>query len=267
MSEQDVQTLSGPGDARALKKAAINIAKGTDPAEHKLLQEKLGTTSFLNKLDDETAYQKTYRSLRLSKIFKTLMDNDAPVAKDSLLALIPLPDYQDEVLRMQLLVHGLATVKPSPPEAVAYWDAKSQPGSPLTFDVAEAIHVNQSLPALELLETKTHDPRHDEDLKTAWMQQLLLPIRNDVPLLECHERLVHSGLSEPLKISIVEVLFDYKPDEWYRDCEVPEPPPRDDASQEARESLGRIGRYALNSLPLEPKLSEKVEKELDDIGQ
>jgi hypothetical protein len=49
---------------------------------------------------------------------------------------------------------------------------------------------------------------------------------------------------------LVEVLFDYRPDEWYRSEMPPVPPPRELVSEKARAVLRRIGEYALQNLEL-----------------
>lgn len=266
MSEDAAATLNSSSDPRELKKAAIELAKSEEPKDHGVLVQHLAAQAFLDKLDTKDAYEGTYTGLRLARVIKTVMDNKAPSTDEVLLKLIGARGYQGHVLRMQLLVHALAVVKPSPPSAVAYWDEKSHHESPLAFDVAEALCANQSKPALELLETKFADSKHDKHHRIAWMRQIILPIRNDAPLLECCQSMVTGSLAEELRPSLVEALFDYKPDEWYRDCDPPEAPPRSEATRRAKQHLKSIGQYALDNVTLTDEQKDAVETGLDEVG-
>jgi hypothetical protein len=126
----------------------------------------------------------------------------------------------------------------------------SEPKDPLFPDVVAALCVNQSDPALALLERKLADPSHDARLKVFLMRKYILPRRNEEPLLLACERMVTKSLPADLRPALVEALFDYRPEEWYRGDDPPKPPPRSEASPGARKVLDRIGRYALKNLKL-----------------
>lgn len=97
------------------------------------------------------------------------------------------------------------------------------------------------------------------------MQDPILVHRNDVPALRLCDSLLRGALEIGLSASLVEALFDYKPDAWYLECEPPAPPPRSAASQEARELLRRIGDYALASVELEPEQRSVVRDVLESL--
>ena len=170
-------------------------------------------------------------------------------------------------MRMILLVRSLAVVRPSPPDAVRYWDGKSAPGSPLAQDVVEALCVNQSDPALELLERKFADPGHASNLKVFWMRKLILPRRNDLPLLSSCERMMTKSLAPDLRPALVEALFDYQPSKWYRGCDPPKPPPRTAVSEPGKRIFRKIGEDALRTLPLTEEQKRGVRAGLIELGR
>lgn len=266
MNEEDIATLRESEDGRAIKKVAIAAAGGESEADHQLLAGCLASEEFLHRLDGLEDYHGTEMRLRLARVMKTLMDNRRPSTDAVLLSLIDAGEYQSNVLRMQLLIRALAVVRPAPPAAIAYWDRMSEPDGPLAQSVIAALCVNQSPPAMALLERKLSDPEHEDHLKLVWMRNEMLPHRDDVPLLETSERLAADRLPPELGVRLVEMLFDYQPAEWYRACEPPAPPDRASASAPARVILHRIGRRAVETLPLGPELESQVENELEMLA-
>ena len=207
-----------------------------------------------------------YTNLRVGQVVNTLAENRRPATDKVLISLIEAKDYQANFLRIQILIHALAAIRPSPPAAIIYWDKMSVAGSLVTFDVIEALVANQSPPAMGLFEKKLADPKHETDDKAAWMRQIVLPKRNDEPLLNSCERVLKgNGLSPEVQVYVVEGLFDYKPDEWYRGCDPLKPPVRSLASRPAKDTMIRIGEYALASVKLPGDLRLKVEAALREV--
>jgi hypothetical protein len=268
MTEPDAsRVLATSRDRRELKNAALLLASSDSPADLEILGRYLASGEFLARLDGPEEYQGSTSSLRLSRVMETLAENRIPSADGVLSGLIGAPSFQGHVLRMILLVRSLAVVRPSPPEAVRYWDGKSAPGSPLAQDVVEALCVNQSDPALELLERKFADPGHASNLKVFWMRKLILPRRNDLPLLSSCERMVTKSLAPDLRPALVEALFDYQPSKWYRGCEPPKPPPRTAASEPGKRIFRKIGEDALRTLPLTEEQKRGVRAGLIELGR
>ena len=268
MTEPDAsRVLATSRDRRELKNAALLLASSDSPGDLEVLGRYLASGEFLARLDGPEEYQGSTASLRLSRVMETLTENRTPSADAVLLGLIGAPEYQGHVLRMILLVNALAVVRPSPPEAVRYWDGKSAPGSPLAQDVVSALCVNRSEPALALLERIFADPGHAAGQKVFWMRSLILPRRNDVPLLSSCERMVTRSLPEDLRPALVEALFDYQPSKWYRGCEPPKPPPRAAASEPAKSIIRKIGEDALRTLSLTEGQKRSVRAGLIELGR
>ncbi|MFA6147119.1 MAG: hypothetical protein WC899_02790 [bacterium] len=266
MTDRDRNVLRESHDGRELKNAAISLAAGSSPEDHRLLLRYLSAADFLGRLDSPESYTRTYRDLRLGRVVQTLAENRCSSADEVLLGLIESADYQAHVLRMQLLLRALAAVRPSPPSAVAYWDRLSDPQSPIAGDVIEALVENQSEPALDLLERKFSDPAQDRENRILWMREFLLVRRNDEPLLSCCERMVTKSLPEDLKPELVDVLFDYKPGIWFMPELPPTPPARELAQENALKVLRRIGEYALQNVKLEVSQRRAVWRVVKEEG-
>jgi hypothetical protein len=253
-------------DGREIKNAAIALAASQSPEDHALLLNFLSSEDFLRKLDAPESYEGVYTDLRLGRVIDALVGNRVPSSDRVLLELIKSLGYQAHVLRIQILLRALVVVRPSPPAAIAYWDRLSNPESPILQDVIEALCENQSPPAMDLLERKFADPAQKPTKKIRWMQTSILVRRNDVPILICCERMVTKSLPPEGRPSLVEVLFDYRPHEWYMPEAPPEPPPREKASETARNLLRRIGDFALKNVDLTPTQEAAVKNTLDSLG-
>jgi hypothetical protein len=267
MHESAMEILRSSTDGRELKKAAIAVAAGESPEEHRLLLRKLSSGEFLGFLDPPEHYDGTWTDLRLGRVVDTLAENRCPSTDEVLVGLIGAADFQTHVLRMQILLRALAVVRPSPPQAIAYWDRLGDPQSPIVGDVIEALCINQSPPALDLLERKFADPAQDRDARILWMREFILVRRNDEPLLSCCERMMTKSLPVDLRPELVDVLFDYKPDKWFMPEAPPKPPSRELASENALEILRRIGEYALQNVTLEVSQRRAVWRVVKEEGE
>ncbi|HUO07103.1 MAG TPA: hypothetical protein VM008_02135 [Phycisphaerae bacterium] len=266
MKEEQKKILLTSKNATEVKRAAVAAAASDSDADIQMLGDLLATLEFLNRLDSAQDYRDTYTGLRLAQVVNTLADNRRPATDKVLLSLIDAKDYQANFLRIQILIHALAAIRPSPPAAIIYWDKMSVGGSLVAFDVVAALVENESAPAMSLFEKKLVDPKHDLNLKSAWLYQLVLPKRNDEPLLiACEHVLKGSAAGPEVQIFIVEALFDYKPETWYRGCSPVKPPVRLAATREAKDVMVSIGEYALANLKLAPDLKLKVEAALKEV--
>ncbi len=133
--------------------------------------------------------------------------------------------------------------------------------------LVESLCANQSEPALELLTRIVADPGHEEDLKAFWMYEQIMPRRNDLPLVAWCEKMFSGPLPEELKPALVESLYDYRPESWFRDCDPPKPPPRSLAEEPVKTILRRMGEKALKTLPLAEAQKRPVRSVLIELGK
>ncbi|MGK3963817.1 hypothetical protein WMF38_06520 [Sorangium sp. So ce118] len=266
MTADQVQVLSTSTDPKELVKAAIAAARSPEPAHHDLLKKHLESGEFLGRLDSEEDYrQAAGRRLRVSRVLEALAVNPLPSARSAFVALAANPVVLAEDERTIALLQASAAVRPAPPELAAFWDKHAQPDDGFTPTTVTVLIENGSPLALALFEKKMADPRHEEGDKIAWMRSRILPHRNDAPLLEACERLLQGGLPKHLRPALVEVLFDYRPGEWYRPASIHSPPDRRKAAPEALGVLRRIGERSLKSIPLSETQRKAVEATLEEI--
>lgn len=254
-------------EQRVLAGEALALARSVLPEDHSLLFQKLTSEEFLKKLDSEKAYQGPPNRLRLRHLLDTLSKNPTPSARSTLVALTQAPNFYKEPARADLLIIACAEVKPAPPEVIRFWDNHSKPNDGFTPLTIEAIVKNGSEPAIALLEKKMFDPKHEEEDKLDWMRSSILTHRNDLILLKGCERMVAGSLPDNLRIALIEVLFDYRPKEWYSPSVVFKAPDRRQATPEALAQLRKIGEFALKQMNLKDDLKEVIEKTLYEIKE
>ena len=259
MSEELIQTLSVSQDPKELVRAAVQLANSERRSDHDALLKSLQSESFLLRLNAEVEYQGDVRLLRVRRVIEALSANKAPSASDTLLALTRNPVYLKAGGRVDLLIEATEVIRPAPPELVAFWDKHCQPEDGFTPLTIKALLENRSKPALELFEKKMADPAHADEDKVIWMRIYLLPRRNHTPLLESCERLLKGGLPEPLRPDLVDVVFDYKPGEWYSPATGRNPPPLADYSVAARVQVRRLAKHVLENVQLTKQQKAAVE--------
>jgi hypothetical protein len=261
-STMQTQTLQ---ESRDLMLEATRLARSNEPADHASLLGKLQSEDFLKKLDGEKAYRGPARNLRLRPVLEALSKNPVPSARNALVTLAQTPSFYREPARADLLIKACAEVRPAPPEVIQFWDGHSQPDDGFTPLTVDALASNGSETAIALLEKKMADPRHGEEDKLDWMRSSILTHRDDFILLQGCERMLAGNLAPKLKVSLVEVLFDYRPAEWYRPSGVFGPPDRRLAGPPALAQLQKIGDYALKNMVMKERLRKAVSDALEEI--
>jgi hypothetical protein len=262
---KDLNILQTSTDPKLLTTTAVDFAASDQAAEQAALLRALNSRQFLDRLDSEKELiANPPKALRVAKIIKTLMDNPSPASKQTLLGLARGGDFILSDPRQFLLIRALVVIRPAPPEAVAFWDAQSQPDSIYAGTTIDALCDNGTEPAMALLERKLADPNHEEDARLSWMHTPILIHRNDLPLLQACLRMVTTSLPMELRPALVEALCDYKR-EWYLTCSPPKPPPRSLATRPAREVLRKICDEAKDHLNLDPGVRGAVDKTLVEL--
>ena len=265
--EKDLVSQSPSPEARAAQKKLLALACSEKPEDHVTLHRHLTDESFLEILDSEDAYEGPVRELRLARILKALIDNPSTPARESLLLITKSQIYLSHIARVSLLIDVWAEARPAPPDAVRFWDEHCQPDDAFSHRTIKMLVHNRSGPALELLGKKLATGAHEDQYKIYWMRSFMIEARNDPTMLEICERLITGTLSENLKPYLVEILFDYRPREWYRSVAPPNVPVRAQAPRESLLRLQTIGRYALKHVALTKTQREAAEKCLEEIDR
>lgn len=269
MDDKQIKILHRSTDPDEIRTAAQTLAASSNAEDHQALKHFLTDTTFLDRLDSPRDYQlRPAHRLRLGRVLDVLSRNPAASAKGVLVELTTKPPYNDDETpsRGDILISACATIRPAPPAVVAYWDRHAKPDDAYSPITIEAILENGSPPALALLEKKMADPGHDEESKTSWMRSSLLPRRNDLAVLRSCRRMLAGGLPEPLRAALVEVLFDYKPTEWYPPSSPVKRPARQLMADDAKTELRAIGEMVLEKVKLSEEQKLAVKAVLKELG-
>ncbi len=268
---EDPGILRDTEDPRQLTAAARLHAASPDPGDQQIVATQLDSTAFLDKLDPPVAYEVFEpHQLRAAGIVKALMQNPAPVARQTLLALTTSQGFLSRDALVVLLIRALAVDRPASAPTTTYWQQYLDPESVYATNVVDAIFENRSRPALDLFERAMNEPAHDDAYKYVWLRDMLLSRRNDPEVLACCERMViggtvDAGWHEP----ILEAVFDYDPT-WYLSCRKPRPPLRVLAPDPAKDILERLARHAIIETKMEfvnAELGPKIRLAMREIGR
>lgn len=266
---KDASILHYSQNPRELTDTACLFAASPDPADQQVLAEYLNSNEFLAKLDPPEAYQVFQpHQLRAAKIVRTLMDNNAPAARQTLIGLTTSQNFLSYDLLVVFLIRALAVDRPASKQTIAFWQKYLHPDSVYKDNVVEAIFENRSLPALELFEQVMNDPAQDEEYKYIWLRDPLLRRRNDPEVLACCERMVIRGtVDSSWHETILEAVFDYDPS-WYLSDPEPRPPLRIFAPEPSKVILEQLARHAIYKMKLSnPELALKIKMAMKEIGK
>lgn len=269
--KKDPNVLRDSQNPRELVDTARLFAGSPDATDQQVIGTHLGSTAFLDKLDPPAAYQLFEpHQLRAAGLVRTLMDNPAPTARQTLLGLTTSQGFLSYDALVVLLIRALVVDRPASPRTIAYWQQHLGAEAVYATNVVDAIFENRSRPALDLFERAMKDPAHEDEYKYVWLRDMLLRRRNDTEVLACCERMVIGAtVSAAWHEPILEAVFDYDPT-WYRTCRKPRPPLRVLAPDPSKAALKRLARHALVEKKMEfvnLELGPKIRLAMREIGR
>jgi len=263
MAHAPAEALRSEQDPKALLSAAVGLARSRDPKDQAALRDALLNRDFLERLDSREEYEDTGRKLRIALILDQLKRTGSP-ASDTIVALSQDAGFLAQPERIDALIEASSAVHPPPPPLVEFWSRHCRPGSSYQLGVVDALVENRSEPALELLERKMADPSFSDQDKLAWMRTSILLRRDHLSVLRSCGRMLNGPMHAPLKVRLVEVLFDYRL-EWYTPHGVCQPPDRVHIARSAADELRRIGEQVLRTMTLDPNTRAAVERTLKTL--
>ena len=264
MSDHANAVLSSSHDAKQVVAAALMLARSPEARDHRTLESSLSSEEVLLRLDSPEEYAETGRRLRLQRVLQALADNPAPSAKSVLVGLTRSHGFLEHPTRIEYLLRACAGIRPAPPEVVRFWDRFSQPDDGFSNVAMDGAVANGSAPAMQLLEQKLADDAQPEEDREHWIHCYILEHRIDPGVLAgCRRMLTDSSLAR-FHPMIIDVLFDYRPVEWFAPATVCKPPGRDQAGPEARQLLREIASQVA-AFSLTPEQKQAITKTLIEI--
>ncbi len=243
----------------------LKLAASTTPAEQKQLAAFLSAKDSLYQLDPREDHIKLpVHKLRLAQVYQAIKANTSAAMRDTLLTLARSGQPQDCDACDTLLINALASARPTPPEAIKFWESHSTPDSIQLKFTIDALCENGSAPAVALLEKRLLDAQIEPEQKIAWMHDAILRHRHNASLLAGLDRIL-TTLPKALRAPLVESLFDYRPNEWFRNDRNPPAPDTQPLTPEAKKLLQKIGATALKKVTLNANQRRAVTKSLAEL--
>lgn len=247
-----------PDKNTGLIQLLIAYAKSENPDLHLKFSK---TISELNVLDTLNPQKDFLQPLEI------LATNISASAQDTFISLTTNEVFLADDDRALALVRASQHIHTPSQQLVKFWDSYSQPDDGFTPITIKVLLANGNAEAISLLEKKFTDTTHDDAEKIAWMRMDILRHRNDLLVLQACQRLLEGKLAESLRSDLVDVLFDYKPQHWYRPAVHASPPELNTASQAALDALHTLAIYSLNRINLSQEQRTAVKKRLEEIDK
>lgn len=264
--ENDRKTLDSSKDPTELSLAGQRLASSADAQDLQFLRAKLGDAAFLDRLDRKELYEGGRNDLRLSKVMEALAKNQA--AHEQLVSLTSDKVFGAEFLRVDLLILALAKHTDPSKTVVDYWSGHFKADSAHMNIVAMALCENATTQAAALLEKGLRDETFIEADRVGWLRAYFIEHRNAPALLAMAQRVIKGEggqAREAIRMAMVDVVFDFRPTEWYTPHSTPKVPARALAKEEARKTLRATGEWAKGNLTLTPVRKLAVEKTLAEL--
>jgi hypothetical protein len=262
---QNIEVINKSQNSGDLAVAVVNLARSNDPNDHAFLAQVLQAAEFLSRLDSEQDYSQPRNFLRVASVLDALEKNTSPSARELLIDLMRSPVFTETPSRVELLIEISESIRPAPPEVVEFWNRHSDPDDVYMNILMHALVQNGSQPALDVFEQKIGDDRYPEKRRIWWLRKEIPPSCNKILVLDCCSRMLQGGMNSTLKVSLVEVLFDFQ-STWFRPSTPVTAAPLSSYGKAERNKLKTIGQYALQNLELPKTLKAALQDRLDELN-
>ena len=207
----DLELLRTAKDRNVLSAAAIRVASSGEEKALRTLAEQLTQTAFLERLDDTSLPPLARYNLR--RVFDALAAHPSPPVESLCLQLAADSRFASEPSRMTMILAALAPVKPmSEPAALLYTQTNRHghyaSNGPLLAN-------NGSPAALRLLAAMFREPERPLDERIDLAHYALVPSRTTTEVIRMVDQLASSAIPAPLRVALLESLFDYQPERWF----------------------------------------------------
>lgn len=244
---------------------AIELAGSLDKVKHEQLRTLLTDEDYLQRLNTAQEYiMLSPEYLQLNFILEALSENPDRLGPETIDFLAGRPLYQEPGPRQTALLMTSGKITTAPTNIQQLWKDQLVPEADELNLTVEMLIANGSPEAIGIFENALLTHNYDQDYVIAWLQEHVLTHRHDLHLLESCKRLLElENWPGELKTVLVEVLFDYRPQDWYlMENEPPKPPDRDTLSPASRQKLIEIADLALNRYHLDKDRHSKIKAEL-----
>jgi hypothetical protein len=218
-----------------------------DPDDIAEIGKALVSAELLLDLNTQEEYdQLATQLLAVYPILMGLAQNRNPAAQDLIADLSGNAEFLAEPGRLEGLLRVLPHLPALPTEAIDLLQDATDPDSESLEVAIEVIFETGHPAALDLFAEQASNDEQEIELVQDWMRDPMLRHRADPAVVRMSiDLLAKPGFDSERKNALVEVMFDYRPKDWYPtpasdDQFLPEPPTPDRISQEARILLSEL---------------------------
>jgi hypothetical protein len=263
------QAASLPPEQSLLLRRLSSLAASSRDADLNEVKQLLCDRQTLDQLDDPKSRDRSRpNDLHVREVIEDLELNRSPVAAKTLASLAESGAFVSSWQRQALLVFAFAQQHPLLPQSLAFLDAQARPDSVNLHLAISALADNRSAESLALFGKKLEYPEFDTAFKLGWIRDCVLRHRRDPEML----RLVQNLLEQPkldheCRTAIVQVLYDYKPEDWYHGAEgIPKPPDENATSPVVINILKTLGESLLHS-DYSPEVKQHIKQTLTKLSR
>jgi hypothetical protein len=238
-------------DRDALERAAVALARSSDPQDRAVLGQSLRDTAFLARLDDP----KDRPTRHLGAVMTALGEHGSPQTEELCLALLNLPPFQ-LFDRKGLVLKALAGVRPMSAQAATAFERAN--GEGFFAFASPLLAANGSPRAIGLLQSMMLDRSVPVARRVDCLHLAIVPRRTDLAILQVADRILSQALERQLIAGVTESVFDYQPLWFGLGASVPKPPDWESGSVESLRLAVRIADKALARSDIGVALREAV---------
>jgi hypothetical protein len=258
-----IASLATERDPARLEAASVAVASSGNAQAIQKLAARLGTRSFLRRLDPGKKGQPDMD--RLLRVFAALAEHPSAATEELCVGLARNAEFLSLPGRLNLLLNALAAVRPTSSGAAAIFRESSHSGY-LAVN-GPLLARNASPLALVVLEELLSDEAPAVEDRVDVAHRSLLPERTNPAVVEMSARVAVSRVvASRVRIAIAESLFDYQPAQWFGVAmHQPVPPPWSSADQTARTKLKSLGQQLLAQPDAPANLRAAIQKTLAQL--
>ena len=259
--------LSTSREPSELETALLTLAESREAYAVSLLERFLEEAEFLERLDSKDSYLYKPQDLRIKRVLLAVAKNRGQEAEELFLKLSRNKQFVAEPERLDGLVDNCAWLEDPSDRIFKFLDSHSSPTSGTATLVMRSLARIGSVEACRLLLKYVQSPEYQEPIKIEWFTTYVLTVRNNPNVVGLYEKVVALRVKSPeFNNTIVQTLYDYRPQKWYPPVRrgYPTPPPREEASTEVLHQLLDLAEKAL-SLPVSEDTRQSVRAAVAEI--
>jgi len=256
-----LETLKNSDKPAELARACQTLASSDEPALHTELRAFLTSARNLDRLDPPAKVVRSAFDLYAWRPLRTLMDHEAPVARETVAVLVASKEFPATIDRTDLALEASVVVRPPTPGVLTFWRTCADPKGVHINMLARVLADNATDASIGVFEELIAEPQNDEHRRQSWLLAEVPRHRNNPVHLRSMKRLIlATRVAVPVRLAALQAVVDWD-DEWgpIHGPDVTKPPARALASKEARDLTREVIKLGMDTLSPDAALKAKAQ--------